>query len=61
MSLGLCADALRAQQRAIDTLSDRSDPAARAAKEKVLAGYQQRCAAAPAQAPASAAPPARAP
>ena len=62
MSLGLCADALRAQQRAIDTLSDRSSPAARAEKEKVLAGYQQRCAAAPARepAPTAPAPPARA-
>jgi len=63
MSLGLCADALRAQQRAIDTLSDRSRPEARVEKEKVLASYQQRCAAAPGQepAPASPAPAARTP
>ncbi len=39
MSLGLCADALRAQQRAIDTLSDRATPEGRIEKEKVLAGY----------------------
>ena len=45
MSLGLCADALRAQQRAIDTLSDRATPEGRIEKEKVLAGLQQRCAA----------------
>ena len=29
MSLGLCADALRAQQRAIDTLFNRATPEAR--------------------------------
>lgn len=63
MSLGLCADALRAQQRALDTLSDRTSPEARGEMEKVLAGYQQRCtappAAAPAPAPAAAAIPTR--
>ena len=45
MALGLCPDALRAQQRALDTLSDRATPEGRTEKEKVLAGYQQRCAA----------------
>ncbi len=45
MALGLCPDALRAQQRAIDTLSDRASQKARTEKEKVLAGYQERCAA----------------
>ncbi|MGA8890780.1 MAG: DUF1570 domain-containing protein [Anaeromyxobacteraceae bacterium] len=65
MSLGLCADALRAQQRAVDTLSDRAPPEVRVEKEKALAGYQQRCTApagdarppAPVQPPAP--PPAR--
>jgi hypothetical protein len=43
MSLGLCADALRAQQRAIDTLSDRASPETRIEMEKVLARYAGRC------------------
>jgi hypothetical protein len=47
MMLGLCTDALRSQQRAIDTLSDRASPKARAEKEQVLADYQRRCAAQP--------------
>jgi hypothetical protein len=52
MKLGICVDALRSQQRAIDTLSDRASPKARAEKEKVLADYQRRC-----SAPSPAAPP----
>jgi hypothetical protein len=66
MSLGLCADALRAQQRAIDTLSDRATPEGRIEKEKVLAACAQRCAAPagaapapPTVAPAAPPPPAR--
>jgi hypothetical protein len=54
MQLGLCVDALRSQQRAIDTLSDRATPEGRIEKEKVLAAYVQRCAA-----PATAQPAAR--
>jgi tetratricopeptide (TPR) repeat protein len=53
MKLGICADAVRAQQRAIDTLSDRASPKARAEKEKVLADYQRQCAAPPPAAPPS--------
>ncbi len=45
MGLGLCADALRAQQRAIDTLSDRASAEGRAKGEQVLAEYQKKCAA----------------
>jgi hypothetical protein len=55
MSLGLCADALRAQQRAIDTISDRASPEMRIEKEKTLATYVQRCAA-PAAPPGPAVP-----
>lgn len=51
MKLGICVDALRSQQRAIDTLSDRTSPKVRADKEKVLAGYQGQCAAQPPAAP----------
>ncbi len=47
MALGLCADALRSQQRAIDTLSDRASPSSRAEMETVLAGYARQCAAQP--------------
>jgi tetratricopeptide (TPR) repeat protein len=47
MKLGLCADALRSQQRAIDTLHDRAPPKAREEKERVLAGYARACAAQP--------------
>jgi len=47
MQLGLCVDALRSQQRAIDTLSDLAPPRARERRERVLAEYQQRCSAAP--------------
>jgi tetratricopeptide (TPR) repeat protein len=47
MKLGICADALRAQQRAIDTLSDQASPQARAEREQVLADYQRQCAAPP--------------
>jgi tetratricopeptide (TPR) repeat protein len=47
MQLGLCVDALRSQQRAIDTLSDLAPPRARERRERVLAEYQERCSTAP--------------
>jgi hypothetical protein len=47
MDLGACADALREQQRAVDTLPDGAPSKARAARESRLAEYQARCAAPP--------------
>jgi hypothetical protein len=44
MTLGLCADALRAQQRAIDTSPEHLPAAARERRETVLADYRRRCA-----------------
>ena len=44
MRLGLCVDALRSQQRAIDTTSDHASASSRESREKVLADYQRRCA-----------------
>ena len=45
MGLGLCADAVRSQHRALDTLSDRAPPGVRDALERALADYERRCAA----------------
>jgi tetratricopeptide (TPR) repeat protein len=42
-SLGLCVDAVRAQQRALDTLPDAMPTAARDAEERKLAAYQAQC------------------
>ena len=43
MGLGQCADAVRSQQRALDTLPDATPTATRDAEERKLAAYQKAC------------------
>ena len=50
MKLGICVDALRSQQRAIDTVSDRSPREARERQEGKLTEYERQCAARPSSA-----------
>jgi tetratricopeptide (TPR) repeat protein len=47
ISLGRCADAVRSQQRALDTLPDGTSAATRDSEERKLAAYQRMCVADP--------------